>query len=62
MAGPSKNPFVNVTLGSVVMGVLGYLSTHVSGPNAALVTGGLTLVSYFLGGIFHRNPAPPPAP
>ena len=60
MAGPSKNPFVNVTLGSVVFGVLAYLGAHVSGPNATLVSGGIGLVSYFLGAIFHRNPNPGP--
>lgn len=56
MPGPSKNPFVNITLGSAVMGVLGYLGAHVSGPNAAAVSGIIGVVSYFAAGLFHRNP------
>ena len=56
MAGPSKNPFVNITLGSAVMGVLGYLSTHISGPNAAAATGIVGFISYLAAGLFHRNP------
>lgn len=56
MAGPSKNPFVNITLGSVVMGVLGYLGGHVSGPNAAAAGSIIGFVSYLAAGLFHRNP------
>lgn len=56
MAGPSKNPFVNITLGSAVMGVLGYLGAHVSGPNAGAAAGIIGFVSYLAAGLFHRNP------
>lgn len=56
MAGPSKNPFVNITLGSVVMGVLGYLGAHVSGPHAEAVGSAIGFLSYLAAGLFHRNP------
>ena len=56
MAGPSKNPFVNITLGSAVMGILGYLGAHVSGPNAAAAGGVIGLLSYAAAALFHRNP------
>ena len=56
MAGPSKNPFINITLGSAVMGVLGYLTTHIDPTHAPLIASGLGIVSYFLAGLFHRNP------
>lgn len=56
MAGPSKNPFVNITLGSVVMGVLGYLGAHVSGPNASVAGSIIGFAGYLAAALFHRNP------
>jgi hypothetical protein len=55
----SKNPFRNVTLGSVVAGLVGYLGAHLAPDASPVLVGGFTLLTYLVGALFHRNPQPP---
>lgn len=57
----SKNPFRNITLGSVVFGVLGYLGAHLAPDASPVLVGGFSVLTYALGALFHRN-QPPTAP
>ena len=55
----SKGPFRNITLGSVVAGVVGYLGAHLAPDASPAVIAGFTILTYAVGAIFHRNPKPP---
>jgi hypothetical protein len=55
----SKGPWRNVTLGSVVAGVVGYLGAHLAPDAPPAVIAGFTILTYAVGAIFHRTPTPP---